>query len=158
VRGGTFVAVFIVALLGCRSRPDAPTVPAEPAAPFSAEASAVAPTEVAELAPTPSVVTDQAPGEGPPAQPVAAGLRRFAFDFEDADLPELVRAVSAITGKRLMYAGQIPPLHATLRSPEPITADEAYRAFLTILQANGLTIVERGRISTIVASASLINR
>jgi general secretion pathway protein D len=35
-------------------------------------------------------------------------------------------------------------VHATVRSPEPVTAAEAYSAFLAILQSNGLTVVSSG--------------
>jgi type II secretory pathway component GspD/PulD (secretin) len=158
VRPRRLVGGFVVALLACRSRADNPGAPAEPATPSRTEASAAAPAAVADLAEPFSFASNPAPGGGPRPQASASGPARFLFDFEDADLPELVEVVSAITGKRFLYSGAIPRLHATLRSPDRVTAHEAYRAFLTILQANGLTVVERGRISNIVASASLINR
>ncbi len=83
---------------------------------------------------------------------VRTGADRFAFDFEDINLPELVRLISSITGKRFIYSGKMPTLHASAHSPERVTAEEAYRAFLTILEMNGLTVVERGRLSAIVPS------
>ncbi len=96
----------------------------------------------------------------PPATPSAsdAGPRRFAFDFQDAELPELVRAVSMITGKRILVTGQLPKVKATVHSPEPVTAVEAYQAFLTILQTNGLTLERRGRMEVIVPAGSLVGR
>lgn len=80
------------------------------------------------------------------------GEARFDFDFEDADLPELVRLVGRITGKRFIYSGKMPVIQASLHSPQRVTADEAYRAFLTILETNGLTVVERGPFHNIVPS------
>jgi general secretion pathway protein D len=82
----------------------------------------------------------------------ASGPARFAFDFEDADLPALVRLVGGITGKRFILSGPLPAVRATVHSPEPVTADEAYGAFLSILQANGLTVVQSGPFWKIMAS------
>jgi general secretion pathway protein D len=83
---------------------------------------------------------------------VAPGAGRFAFDFENADLPELVRLIGGITGKRFVLTGTLPAVRATVRSPGPVTADEAYEAFLAILQANGLTVVRSGAFLKIVLS------
>jgi general secretion pathway protein D len=80
---------------------------------------------------------------------------RFAFDFDDVDLPELVRLVGGITGKRFVYTGKMPALHASAHSPDRVTAEGAYQAFLAILEANGLTVVVRGRFLAIVASPGL---
>jgi general secretion pathway protein D len=138
------LTVVIVAVLGCRSSHEAPRPVAEPVPSAAASASAVVALPIPES------------NAGATAE--SAGPRRYAFDFEDADLPELVRLISAITGKRFLYTGTIPHLHATSRSPAPVTAEEAYAAFLTILQANGLTVVPRGDVINIIPSASLINR
>jgi general secretion pathway protein D len=130
-------AVAVAALLACRpeAAPDR-TAPAPPPldAPSPSPATA-APVSSAEVgAPSPSV-----PGASGSARP-----GRFLFDFEDADLPALVRLVGGITGKRFILTGQLPVVHATVHAPEPVTADEAYQAFLAILQANGLTVVPSG--------------
>jgi hypothetical protein len=138
-----FCAASVVLLLGCRSSADVPT----PRPDTVPAASATASAPIVSTPPTAATAT--ATREGP---------KRYAFDFEDADLPELVRLISAITGKRFLYTGSVPHLHATSRSPDPVTADEAYAAFLTILQANGLTVVARGNVNEIIASATLINR
>jgi hypothetical protein len=39
-----------------------------------------------------------------------------------------------------------------VHSPEPVTADEAYEAFLAILQAHGLTVVQAGAFWNVVPS------
>jgi general secretion pathway protein D len=88
----------------------------------------------------------------PPIPGADAGPTRFAFDFDDAGLPELVRLLGAITGKRFILTGKLPTVHATVRSPEPVTAAEAYDAFLAILQENGLTVVQSGRFWKILPS------
>jgi len=60
--------------------------------------------------------------------------------------------------KRILVTGQLPPVKATVHSPEPVTAVEAYQAFLTILQTNGLTLERRGRMEVIVPAGSLVGR
>lgn len=74
------------------------------------------------------------------------------FTLEDADLPDLVRMISRITGKRFILDGKQRAIKATVVSTEPVTAAEAYRAFLSILQLNGMTVVPSGRYLKIVAS------
>jgi type II secretory pathway component GspD/PulD (secretin) len=129
----------VAALAG---RPEAaPDRGAAPAATHAAEAvpasSPPGPGGTPDPAPSPSVPAPRAPADS--ATGVAA--RRFASDFEDADLPALVRLVGGITGKRFILSGPLPAVRATVHSPEPVTADEA---FVTILQANGLTVVRTG--------------
>jgi general secretion pathway protein D len=123
------------------------------------EASRELPTPLPPTAaPTPSATAsaEAAPAPAPAGSATAASTAaRYAFDFEDAGLPELVKRISAITGRRFVWTGKLPDIHATVYSPEPVTAEDAYRAFLSILQANGLTVIERGSFSTIVASPGM---
>ncbi|MCB9593233.1 MAG: type II secretion system secretin GspD [Sandaracinaceae bacterium] len=75
------------------------------------------------------------------------------FTLEDADLPDLVRMISRITGKRFILPGKARSIKATVASERPVTAAAAYAAFLSILQLNGMTIVPAGRYLKIVESA-----
>jgi len=75
------------------------------------------------------------------------------FTLEDADLPDLVRMISRITGKRFILPGKARSIKATVASERPVTAAAAYAAFLSILQINGMTIVPSGRYLKIVESA-----
>ncbi len=43
-------------------------------------------------------------------------------------------------------------------SPEPVTLDEAYQAFLSILEANGMTVVPHGRFLKIVDSGGVVTQ
>lgn len=72
------------------------------------------------------------------------------FNLDDADLPDLVKAISNITGRRFIYGGKLRQIKATVYSPEKITAGEAYAAFLSILQQNQMTVVPHGRFLKIV--------
>jgi general secretion pathway protein D len=77
---------------------------------------------------------------------------KVAFSLEDADLPELVRVIGELTGKRFIFGGKVHNIKATVFSPQKITVAEAYQAFLSILDVNGLTLVPHGRFYKIVDS------
>src|SRR5580704_457004 len=75
---------------------------------------------------------------------------RVSFSLEDADLPELVRVIGELTGKRFIFGGKVHNIKATVFSPQKVTVAEAYQAFLSILEANGLTVVPHGRFYKII--------
>ena len=78
------------------------------------------------------------------------------FNLDDADLPDLVKAIAQVTGKRFIFAGKLRQIKATVVSPEKITADEAYRAFLSILETNGMTVIPHGRFLKIVETPGVV--
>ena len=80
------------------------------------------------------------------------GNFQVSFSLEDADLPELVKAISNVTGKRFIYGSKLKSIKATVYSPEKVSAAEAYAAFLSILDANGLTVIPQGQFLKIVES------
>lgn len=86
-----------------------------------------------------------------------AGGYRVSFNLEDADLPELVKAISNITGRRFIYGGKLRQIKATVYAPEKVTVGEAYSAFLSILQTNGMTVIPHGRFLKIVESPGVVN-
>ena len=75
---------------------------------------------------------------------------KVAFSLEDADLPELVRVIGELTGKRFIFGGKVRNIKATVFSPQKVTVAEAYQAFLSILETNGLTVIPHGRFFKIV--------
>jgi len=78
---------------------------------------------------------------------------KINFQLVDAEISELVRVVGGFTGKRFVIANnKIKSIRATIVAAQPITATEAYQAFLSVLQANGLTVLERGTYFQIVES------
>ncbi len=83
---------------------------------------------------------------------------RVAFNLEDADLSELVRMIGNITGKRFIFGGKIRNIKATVFSPEKITVAEAYQAFLSILETNGLTVIPHGRFLKIVETGGVVSQ
>jgi general secretion pathway protein D len=128
----------------------APPVPAPPA-PGAAPATPTTPA--AATAPGGKVVADT---QGLPQfesgieYTPRGGGDKVAFSLEDADLPELVRVIGELTGKRFIFGGKIKNIKATVFSPQKITVAEAYQAFLSILEANGLTVVPHGRFYKII--------
>jgi len=73
-----------------------------------------------------------------------------SFSLEDADLAELVRVIAQLTGKRFIFAPKVKSVKATIYSPQKVTVAEAYQAFLSILETNGLTVVPHGRFYKII--------
>ncbi|HVH42879.1 MAG TPA: type II secretion system secretin GspD [Labilithrix sp.] len=109
--------------------------------------------------------TPPAVGPGGKAQADTSGLTQFesalefeprspnykvAFSLEDADLTELVRVISQLTGKRFIFGGKVKNIKASVYSPQKVTVAEAYQAFLSILETNKLTVVPHGRFLKIV--------
>ncbi len=79
---------------------------------------------------------------------------RVAFSLDDVDLAELVRVIAQITGKRFIFGGKVKNIKATVYSPQKVTVAEAYQAFLSILETNGLTVVPHGRFLKIIETTA----
>ncbi len=89
-----------------------------------------------------------------PYRPKAGG-HRIKFNLEDADLAELVKHISQLTGRRFIYGAKVRKVNITVVSPTPVTLAEAYEAFLSILQTNGMTVVPQGQFLKIVDSGGI---
>lgn len=87
-------------------------------------------------------------------QPLPAGAR-ITFNLQDADLPDLVRAIGNITGRRFIISGKARSIKATIYSPTKVSPAEAYQAFLSVLSTNGMTVVPAGRYLKIEDSAGI---
>lgn len=83
---------------------------------------------------------------------------RVTFNLEEADLPDLVRLISQITGKRFIMPSKGRSIKATVYAPTKVTAAEAYQAFLSILELNGLALVPAGSYLKIVESGRIEGR
>jgi general secretion pathway protein D len=108
------------------------------------------------LKPPPSSSMDSiAKAVDTPYRPKPGG-HRIKFNLEDADLAELVNHIAGLTGKRFIYGSKVRKVSITVVSPTPVTLAEAYEAFLSVLQANGLTVVPAGEFLKIVDSAGVV--
>ncbi|MBM4363545.1 MAG: type II secretion system secretin GspD, partial [Deltaproteobacteria bacterium] len=85
------------------------------------------------------------------------GGHQVKFNLQDADLAELVNHISGLTGKRFIYGQKVRQVKVTVVSPTPVTLDEAYEAFLSILQANGMTVIPHGRFLKIVDTGGIVS-
>ena len=130
--------------------------PATAATPAPAAAAAPDPlaTPPGDAGALPSTMDRIAAAADVPYRPKPGGYQ-VKFNLEDADLAELVNHISGMTGKRFIYGAKVRSIKATVVSPEPVTLDEAYQAFLSILETNGLTVVPHGRFLKIVDSAGV---
>lgn len=78
---------------------------------------------------------------------------KVTIDFRQAQLEEVVKFFSGVMNKNFIISDSINTSKTiTIISPKEVTLSQAYRAFLSALQMNGLTIVESGAFSKIVAS------
>ena len=90
-----------------------------------------------------------------PYRPKPGGAQ-VKFNLQDADLGELVNHISGLTGKRFIYGQKVRQIKVTVVSPTPVSIDEAYEAFLSILQSNGMTVVPHGRFLKIVDTGGIV--
>jgi general secretion pathway protein D len=109
----------------------------------------------------------QAPGTPAPEMPrfetgidfnAPPSSERITFNLEDAELTDLVRLISSITGKAFIIPNKTRQVKATVYAPNKVTPAEAYRAFLSILELNGLSLVPSGRYLKIVESQGVENK
>jgi len=85
------------------------------------------------------------------------GNYEVSFDLRDVDLPTLVEAVSKTTGKKFIFGSKLRAIQATVVSPGKVSMDEAYAAFLAILEQNGMTVIPHGSYLKIVESQDASN-
>ncbi len=89
--------------------------------------------------------------ELPPRKPTDT----ISFSLDDVDLPELIRAISQLTGKRFIVGATVKNIKASVYAPQKVTVAEAYQAFLSILESNKLTVVPHGRFLKIVDTGAV---
>jgi general secretion pathway protein D len=78
---------------------------------------------------------------------------RVTFNLEEAELPDLVRLISNMTGRRFILPTKLRAIKATVFAPTKVTVAEAYQAFLSVLEVNGLTITPSGRYLKIIETS-----
>ena len=76
------------------------------------------------------------------------------FSLEDADLAELVASSPSSPASASSSAARSRTSRRRVYSPQKVTVAEAYQAFLSILETNGLTVVPHGRFLKIVETAA----
>ncbi|MEJ2257973.1 MAG: secretin N-terminal domain-containing protein, partial [Woeseiaceae bacterium] len=75
------------------------------------------------------------------------------LNWKDADIRQVVEAVSAVTGKNFILDPRVTG-RVTLLSPTPLGPDALYEAFLSILQVHGYVAIDSGDIIKIIPDAT----
>ncbi len=123
-----------------------------------ASSSAAQPAEApGAVVPPPATMDKIAKAADVPYRPKPGG-QLVKFNLEEADLAELVQYISVLTGRRFIVNPKLRTIKATVTSPAPVTLEEAYQVFLSILDINGMTVIPRGRFLKIVDSGGITSQ
>ncbi|HEX9242022.1 MAG TPA: type II secretion system secretin GspD [Anaeromyxobacter sp.] len=78
---------------------------------------------------------------------------RFILTFNKADVLDVLEQASRWTCRNFIYTDDVVRGKITLLSKTPVTAEEAYAAFLVALNANNISIYSTGRYYKLIRSA-----
>ena len=97
-------------------------------------------------------------GAEPPLQParepaVLPSQAMITPNYKDADLTQIVEAVSQVTGKNFIIDPRV-KAQVTMLSATPMSAGAFYEAFLAILQVHGYVAVPSGKVYKIIPDAN----
>ena len=79
---------------------------------------------------------------------------KIQLNFRDVEILNVIRLMSELTGKNFLVDGNVRG-KVTLIAPEPVSIDEAYQVFLSILEIQGFTVVPQGPIIKVIPSADI---
>ncbi len=98
------------------------------------------------------LMTQAAVPAGPEPTPVSSQAM-ITPNYKDADLTQIVEAVSQITGKNFILDPRV-KAQVTMLSATPMNAQAFYEAFLAILQVHGFVAVPSGKLWKIIPDAN----
>lgn len=144
-------SLALPAVAGAAAPPTrAPPAPA-PTGPVKVTLPPPKPGEPAKKAEGPATVSPE-DAKGPDRKRMA-GKGLFQLDFDKVDIDKLVQTISDMTGRLFILPENVRG-KITIVGPEHgkagVTAEEAYQAFLSALDANGLTVYQAGKYWKIV--------
>ena len=82
-------------------------------------------------------------------KPLKPGVK-VTLNIYDEELANITKIIACMTGKNIIVPKSMKGKKITIYSPSVVSSEEAYRAFLTALEANGFTISRQGRFLRIV--------
>ncbi len=88
-----------------------------------------------------------------PAVAQADDEMMITLDFQNVEMVDMINTISELTGKNFIYDETVRG-KVSILSPEPVSLDEAYRLFLTVLRVKGFTVVPAGKALKVVSLAS----
>src|SRR5580692_10932167 len=80
--------------------------------------------------------------------------QRITPNFKDADITQIIEAVSMATGKNFIIDPRV-RAQVTMLSSTPMSPDQFYQAFLAILQVHGFVAIPTGNVVKIVPDANM---
>ncbi len=83
----------------------------------------------------------------------AQQAQRITPNFKDADIGQVIEAVSAATGKNIIIDPRV-RAQVTMLSSTPMSADAFYEAFQALLQVHGFAAVQSGNIIKVIPDAN----
>jgi general secretion pathway protein D len=89
------------------------------------------------------------------ALPLAGSLQaatddvEITLDFQNVELVDMISTISELTGKNFVYDEGVRG-KVSIVSPRPVSIDEAYKLFTTVLNVKGFTIIPSGKVNKIV--------
>jgi general secretion pathway protein D len=78
---------------------------------------------------------------------------KIDFEFKDADIRDIVTAISKTMCKNFILTSKVRSQKFDIISPQKITIDEAWQAFLSALEANDFTVFQVGRYYKIIQAS-----
>src|SRR5262245_10692611 len=94
-------------------------------------------------------------------KPAAEGRRSASsnsgtihLNFRDADLLQIISLMSELTGKNFLIDEKVKG-KVTIVAPKPVTLEEAYQVFLSILEIQGFSVVEQGPVIKILPTVEV---
>ncbi|MGE3541439.1 MAG: type II secretion system secretin GspD [Candidatus Tectimicrobiota bacterium] len=85
------------------------------------------------------------------AQRAEAAEGTIHLNFRNADILQIVNLMSELTGKNFLVDDKVRG-KVTIIAPKPVTMEEAYQVFLSVLEIQGFTVVPQGPIIKIIPS------
>ncbi len=80
------------------------------------------------------------------------------LDIYDEEIEAVVKLIACMTGENIILAKPLKGKKITIYSPTMVTAAEAYKAFLTALESNGLTISRQGKFLRVIEIKDFIRK
>src|SRR5688572_29239241 len=79
------------------------------------------------------------------------------LNFREADILQIINLMSELTGKNFLIDDKVKG-KVSIIAPKPVSLDEAYQVFLSLLEIQGFTVVPQGPITKIVPSREVKER
>jgi general secretion pathway protein D len=98
-----------------------------------------------------AMLAQAAPPGAPTIQQRPADGATITPNYKDADLSQIIQAVSEVTGKNFIIDPRV-NAKVTMLSSTPMSPDAFYQAFLSVLQVYGYVAVPAGKVIKIVPS------